>query len=161
MVSYEVILTENYVQIWVLAGISNLKLQCTFCCNQHRCPHQTHLSVILNKYAQRVKDIKMIREIAPIKCLLSRTMLSMTQCVRHVLQRASILTSNIPRRVSNTSEAGHSGRFKVDKRSWTKFSKRGLKSSSSLPLQHLWENKDTWYIFSVHYFSKQCSMIIN
>ena len=46
-------------------------------------------------------------------------------------------TSNIPSSVSRTSEAGHSGRLRVMSRSWTKLSNNGLKSSSSLPPQHL------------------------
>ena len=46
-------------------------------------------------------------------------------------------TSNIPSSVRRTSEAGHSGRDRVVRRSWTKLSNNGLKSSSTLPAQHL------------------------
>ena len=46
-------------------------------------------------------------------------------------------TSNIPSSVRRTSEAGHSGRDRVVRRSWTKLSNSGLKSSSTLPAQHL------------------------
>ena len=41
----------------------------------------------------------------------------------------------------STSEAGHSGRDRVVRRSWTKLSNSGLKSSSTLPAQHLREGE--------------------
>ena len=46
-------------------------------------------------------------------------------------------TNSIPSSVRRTSEAGHSGRDRVVRRSWTKLSNSGLKSSSTLPAQHL------------------------
>ena len=50
-------------------------------------------------------------------------------------------TNSIPSSVRRTSEAGHSGRDRVVRRSWTKLSNSGLKSSSTLPAQHLREGE--------------------